>query len=324
MKSAVVVIGRNESSRLKKALDSIAKSAPTVYVDSQSADNSIELAQARADQVVNLKHETRISAGIARNRGFEQLSKSTPRDYVQFLDADCILDPSWLSTAENFLDKNPSVAAVCGFCRELSPEKSIYNLFCDYEWDRSCGTISTCGGIFMIRATVFAKIGGFSALLPAGEEAELFQKTRDLGWIIQRIPSPMVRHDANILSFGAWWRRSMRGGMATHLGLLLYSGDSHKKNLTECLRIIFWGLVMTSVIGAFFVTTALAMGLIAFIVAFGLRVFLNHQAKFKAPKKDSVVYSLFTIVEKVPRFLGFLRSVLLNSKKRGGSLFEYK
>ena len=37
-------------------------------------------------------------------------------------------------------------------------------------------------------------------------------RMRAAGWRVWRIDAPMSEHDARILSFGQWWRRTQRGG----------------------------------------------------------------------------------------------------------------
>lgn len=54
---------------------------------------------------------------------------------VQFVDGDCEVDSGWLPAAQAFLDDHPDVAVVCGRRRERFPQRSVYNLLCDLEWD---------------------------------------------------------------------------------------------------------------------------------------------------------------------------------------------
>ena len=49
-------------------------------------------------------------------------------------------------------------------------------------------------------------------LLIAGEEPELCQRLRVLGWQIWRLDAPMTVHDANMHRFGQFWNRAIRSG----------------------------------------------------------------------------------------------------------------
>jgi glycosyltransferase involved in cell wall biosynthesis len=68
----VVAIGRNEGERLRRCFDSVAGTASVVYVDSGSSDGSVELAQRRGYEVVNLDMSRPFTAARARNAGFER------------------------------------------------------------------------------------------------------------------------------------------------------------------------------------------------------------------------------------------------------------
>ena len=135
----VVVIGRNEGERLGGCLSSVS-SKNLVYVDSGSKDQSVALARARGAEVVELDRAFPFTAARARNAGFAFLMEQHPGlRYVQFLDGDCELAAGWLDCAAAFLSQHEDVAAVAGRLREKHPERTVYNLLCDIEWDAPHG-----------------------------------------------------------------------------------------------------------------------------------------------------------------------------------------
>ena len=136
----VVVIGRNEGQRLERCLRSLAQGADKVmYVDSGSTDGSLQLAANLGVEVLALDMSTPFTAARARNEGFAALQQLLPQmQLVQFVDGDCEVDASWLATAQAFLEQHPAVAVVCGRRRERFPQRSVYNLLCDLEWDTPC------------------------------------------------------------------------------------------------------------------------------------------------------------------------------------------
>jgi len=97
----VVVIGRNEGERLRRCLTAIAGSgAMTVYVDSGSSDQSVELARSMNVEIVELDMSRPFTAGRARNEGFARLlAINGGVEFVQFVDGDCELSAEWLSRA---------------------------------------------------------------------------------------------------------------------------------------------------------------------------------------------------------------------------------
>ena len=209
-----VAIARNEGERLKNCLRSLAgRCAAVVYVDSGSTDGSVAFAKSLGVEVVELDMTKPFSMARARNAGFARLRERLPDlVYVQFVDGDCELDPGWIATAAAWLDTHPETTVVCGRRRERFPEKSVYNALCDIEWNTPVGPARSCGGDALMRAEAFAASGGYNETLIAGEEPELCLRLRRAGGKIERIDAPMTLHDAAILTFSAWWKRTLRGG----------------------------------------------------------------------------------------------------------------
>ena len=143
MPAGVVVIGRNEGERLRRCLQSIDRAVAIVYVDSGSSDGSPALAQSLGAHVVALDMTRPFTAARARNAGLRRLRELAPTtQLVQFVDGDCELVPGWLDAAQAFMQQHADVAAVAGRLRERYPNRSIYNLLCDMEWNVPAGA---CG-----------------------------------------------------------------------------------------------------------------------------------------------------------------------------------
>ncbi|MGD0462545.1 MAG: glycosyltransferase [Tepidisphaeraceae bacterium] len=210
----VVVIGRNEGRRLVRCLESAqGKAAAMVYVDSASDDSSVASAERIGADVLQLDASAPFTAARARNAGVERLKALAPGvEYVQFLDGDCELRPSWLGRARRELDADAKLAAVCGRRRERFPHRSIYNRLMDLEWDTPIGPAKSVGGDAMFRLQAFDSAGGFDASVMAGEEPQLCLRLRHSQWQLLRVDAEMTLHDAAITRFGQWWRRQVRGG----------------------------------------------------------------------------------------------------------------
>jgi glycosyltransferase involved in cell wall biosynthesis len=123
MTLGVVIIGRNEGERLLRCLLSVAcDGRRLVYVDSGSTDGSVAAAQAVGAEVVNLDNRNGFTAARARNVGFRHLTALAPEtEWVQFVDGDCEVQPSWWGAAQTLLRSRPDVVAVCGRRRERHP-----------------------------------------------------------------------------------------------------------------------------------------------------------------------------------------------------------
>jgi glycosyltransferase involved in cell wall biosynthesis len=126
MKTAAVVIRRNEGARLVACLEALqGKVTQVVYVDSGSTDGSVAVAGGLGAKVTPLDMNVPFTAARARNAGLAALETGT--EFVQFLDGDCVIREGWLKTATVFLSNTPQAAVVCGRRRERFPQVSVYN-----------------------------------------------------------------------------------------------------------------------------------------------------------------------------------------------------
>ncbi len=252
---SAVVIGRNEGARLRDCLTSLRPQIQTlIYVDSGSSDGSVALARDLGAEVVALDMTLPFTAARARNAGLARLAElngpaEDQESLVQFVDGDCAVDPGWIETARDFLVQHPEVAVVCGRRRERFPEASIYNRLCDEEWDTPIGAAKACGGDALMREAALRQIGGYTNSLIAGEEPEMCLRLRQNGWKIWRLDAEMTLHDAQMLRFGQWWRRSRRAGHAFAEGAALHGARPARHWVTETRRAVIWGGALPLMIG---------------------------------------------------------------------------
>jgi len=319
----IVVIGRNEGERLRLCFQSLSDiDCAKVYVDSGSTDNSLSIANEFNITPHPLSSDRPFSAARARNEGFAKLlDMSSEIRYVQFIDGDCVLVKGWLNKAVGFLEAQNKAAAVCGRLREQYPDRSIYNRLCDIEWDTPVGESKASGGIVMMRATAFKEAGGFRTDLIAGEEPELCVRLRSKGWIIWRIDEDMAWHDAAILHFEQWWKRTRRTGYAFAEGAFLHGASPEQHWLKESRSPWFWAalLPLIALVAGFYNAMAGLLVLLLYpvqITRLALKDKYTPQVNWRR--------AFFLVLGKFPELLGqlqFLRNRLLNHKSR---LIEYK
>jgi len=322
-KVGVVVIGRNEGERLKKCLESAGGcAAPVVYVDSGSTDGSVALARSKRTEVVELDGEIPFTAARARNEGFQRLRELVPNlAYVQFVDGDCEVMAGWLEKAAAFLDGHHDVALVCGRLRERYPDRSIYNMLCDVEWDAPVGEIRTCGGIALMRADAFEKLSGYRTDAIAGEEPELCVRLRAAGWRIWRLGEEMALHDAAMTRFGQWWMRTLRGGYAFAQNADLHGAPPAMFGVRESLSAWFWGFgIPLGVFGLALWWSEWAIGL---LLIYPLQI-VRLAMRGKRSARENWWSAVFLVIGKFPEMLGQLR--FLTHRYLGGKsrLIEYK
>lgn len=320
----VVVIGRNEGERLQRCLQSVVgTNRMVVYVDSGSTDGSVNLAIANGAAVVALDMGRPFTAARARNAGFAQLA-STAGDglrYVQFVDGDCEVMPGWLEIASSFLDQHADVTCICGRLRERHPERSVYNLLCDMEWDRPVGETQACGGIAMLRCDVFAALGGFREDLVAGEEPELCVRIRARGGKVWRLAQHMAWHDAAMLHFNQWWKRSRRGGFGAAQAAFMQGSAGERGVVRQMLRPWFWaGIVPLAVTVACVAWGSLALTL---LLAYPVQL-LRIASGVNGPWRARLPRAFFMLFGKFPELLGQLQFWLSRKPGRTAPSFDYK
>lgn len=319
----VVVIGRNEGDRLQRCLASIlSQAAAVVYVDSGSTDGSPALARSLGAQVVALDMSQAFTAARARNSGFAHLRSTMPEvEYVQFVDGDCETDPQWISKALTFMHASPAAAAVCGRRRERFPERSIYNLLCDLEWDTPLGEVKSCGGDVLMRTTALLQAGGYRDDLIAGEEPELCVRLRARGWKIWRLDAEMTLHDAAMTRFSQWWRRSQRAGFAYAEGVRLHGAPPERHWVREARSVTVWGACIPIGIAALasIAGPVATLALVIYPVQI-VRLALRQPGSLKA----RWARALFLVLGKFPEMQGLLKSWWMHVRRQRAVLIEYK
>ncbi len=313
----LVAIGRNEGERLRRCLDSICgRGNAVVYVDSGSTDGSVELARSRGAIVVELDPRTPFTAPRARNEGFEALLASDPSiEFVQFVDGDCELDRDWLARASAELARRSELAIVCGRRRERSPEASIFNRLCDMEWDTAPGEDTDCGGDALVRASAFRELGGFDAVMIAGEEPDLCLRLRRRGWKILRIEAEMTRHDAAMTRIGQWWNRAVRTGHAAAEGLARYGRTREHDHARHVFSAFFWSafvlalpvaVVAALVLGWWLVAASLPVAWVVLLCVPFSRARRTRLVRGDRPA-HATLYGLSCVLGKLPEAAGVLR-----------------
>lgn len=326
----IVVIGRNEGERLKVCLNSVLKhSSNVIYVDSGSEDGSLKLAKDLGASVVELDLSIPFSAARARNAGVRALSLLEKKiKYVQFVDGDCEVNERWIESARLFLDKEPDVAVVSGRLRERHPEKSVYNLLCDAEWEAPVGEATSCGGLAMMRIDIFNLLGGYRDDVSAGEEPELCMRIRGRGYKIWRIENEMALHDSAMFHFSQWWNRNKRTGYGA-MDLTTRFSHSNFKRIT--FRAMFWAVWALMVLVFSIISLLNNKEIFNLVLYFLLAIWPLHflRVVFKTWKvrksiKFAFTYAWYMAIGIWPQLLGMASYVLDRFCQRPARLIEHK
>ena len=287
-------------------------------------DGSVSTARSLADAIVELDMDRPFTAARARNEGFERLLKTQDGlRYVFFVDGDCEVVEGWLATAVKFLTEHPDFAVVWGLRRERFPEKSIYNLICDIEWqDYPLGETRACGGDAVARVDAILQVKGYREDLICGEEPEMCIRLCQTGWRIFHLESPMTLHDAAIYRFSQWWKRMMRGGYGFAQGAALHGAPPERYAILETRRVWFWGLAIP-------LTTLCLVPLIgwwALIVlsAYPVQVVRLIARGGRASARENWLRAAALVLSKFPEMFGQLKFHLDRLRRAQSGLIEYK
>lgn len=312
-KLGIVIEGFNEGDKFIRCLESLEEeNCLIVYVDSGSTDGSLELAEARNLLIVNLDVSViPFNCARARNAGFDKLMEVDSNiEYIQFIDADCEMDIAWLQYAVEQFDLDSTLGVFCGRLREKYRNLSIYARLCDMEWNAGVGEVETCGGIAMMRGSVFKSVKGFNTDLRAGEEIELCSRIKNSGYRIVRVKAEMGLHDASIVTFAQWAGRISKYGFATADSIFRGLGDSQKWRYV--FRALLWVCIMpiialSGLVASFWDAVFLTVPIlvVCLYVVLALRIY-TWRRKHGDEVSDSWLYALFCIIGKWPELKGMM------------------
>lgn len=196
---SIVVIGRNEAANLPDCFKSIMEMdyeqdrLEVIYVDTNSTDNSVEVARRWSVQIVE-EISDHPSAGFARNCGLRE----SHHEIIHFVDGDMTVAPDYLKHAVRHLNHD-SVVSVIGRVDEKHKAKNLISWILYYSWARKePGFIEApgAGGTFLKSALM--EVGGYNPNIFRGQETELGIRLREKGYKILMIDEVMGTHDYGI------------------------------------------------------------------------------------------------------------------------------
>lgn len=340
---AVVVIGRNEGERLRACLRSVQslrlpaslRHVATIYVDSNSSDNSLELARSLGAHTIPLPTGP-WTAARGRNIGWRAALELHPIHWVLFLDGDTILDPDFLPFALAQADSEPSIASVFGLRIESRPQQSIYTWVLALDWLQDPHQHAHFGGDVLLRVAALQATGGYDDSLIAGEDPELSHRMACLGWRHLQIDRLMTTHDLAIQHFSQYWARLVRSGYAyadvaqrfRHTPERFWYGAS-RRNL---LRGSFW-LVSLIASLAFASSFALlhhpsrAIASIGLLLAIFGAVSMRSAWRYRRRSSSRITlffYGIHSQFQQIPILLGQLAWFSDHLRSHRRALIEYK
>ena len=204
---SIIIPAKNEEKLLRGCISSLQQldypkdKMEIIIVDGFSTDNTAGVAVEMGAKVISNVKQT-VSPG--RNIGFEHAQG----ELIAFTDADCIVDPHWLSNCIKYFENNATVACAGG--PNLTPsDESDFGKAVGFVFDqpvfaagsiharvlhevKEVNSIPGCNAIY--RQSVLAKVMPLDESMLTGDDTLLNRKILDLGCRLLYTPDVVVYH----------------------------------------------------------------------------------------------------------------------------------
>lgn len=194
-----IIIGKNEGWRLQKCLQSIScvveqdviVNYEIIYVDSQSTDNSIELAKQYGAKTFLITGEC--NAAIARNIG----AREAMGDILFFIDGDMELFPEFLPQVLS-TDNQLEYPFISGIFNDIVHDLDWNYLHTSRRHKLQEGNAdsveTTTGGLFLIEHSLWDKVGGMDTRFKRSQDYDLGLRLSQMGYPLHRKAILLANH----------------------------------------------------------------------------------------------------------------------------------
>lgn len=201
-----VIPARNEMAHIGDCLESISgQNYPKnlfeiIVVDNASTDSTPEIAKTHNATVLS---KINGHVGAVRNYG----AQHARGEVFAFIDADCLIDPDWLTRAVEMLERNHDTV-IGGGC--LLPKRASW---IETKWLLGKGTYSLpknlIGASTVIRKDAFLRVGGFNEQVTSGEDTLLSNDLLREGYKVLITETLSVTHLGNAKTIREFFNRQV-------------------------------------------------------------------------------------------------------------------
>jgi len=131
----------------------------------------------------------------------------------------------------------------------------------------------------------------------------------------------MTLHDANILHFSQWWKRSVRAGHAYAEGASLHGAAPEYHWVAESRRTFIWGALIPLFILLLFLVKPV-LGLISILI-YPLQI-LRLTVKNSLPFPMALLHATFLTLGKLPEQIGQFKFFWNRVRNNQNKIIEYK
>lgn len=221
MKVSVIIKALNEEANIARAIESSLRAvAPfggeVIVADSVSSDRTVEIASGYPIKIVQLEHAEERCCGIAPQLGYQH----SGGEYVYILDGDMELDPEFIKTAIELMDRSPDVAGVGGFIPEMRATNIQFQARMKRALEQRAKEpkdVKCLSGGGLYRRTSVDGAGYLSDRnLHAYEEYDLGTRLRARGWRLVLLPMRAADHYSYDLgTMPLMWHKLKSGAFAS-------------------------------------------------------------------------------------------------------------
>lgn len=191
---SVCIIGRNEALNLKRLhvslgpLFELLDSVQTIYVDSASSDESVDIGKELFDEVYVLAESPHLSASAGRNIG----TVNAKADWILYLDGDMEFSATFAPLILSAIDENPREKGFTGI--------NVYhyeNGLVSEKWKTNKGDNSIAfhfGGAVMLPRDAVIRAGNWSFGIYSNEEIDIYCRLRAIGVQVIFRECVMIHH----------------------------------------------------------------------------------------------------------------------------------
>ena len=204
-----------------------------IVVDDGSTDGSSNILDAfLRDERVKIIRKDHSGISATKNIG----TANARSDIVYFVDGDCVLDQNSLPRLLSSFT-SPRIGCVGGAVRAINKSNSIANAIelMQNEVERKW----PFGANVAYKKDVLARTGGFDESAEAGEDVDLFLRTRKMGFDFAYNPA-IVARTVNPESFSSFLNQRYHWGIG-----FAQLAERHKEVLTTRIRVCFALTVLT-------------------------------------------------------------------------------
>ena len=173
------------------------------------------------------------------------------------------------------------------------------------------------------RVSALREVRGFNEEAIAGEEPDLGIRLDLAGYSIIKIDRPMATHDAQMTTFGQWWRRTIRGGHALAHRYARHGRTRFRDGQRAVRSTLFWGFALpAAILVLLWPTRGLSLLLLGGYALLGFRVY-RHYSRSGLSRSDARLATRYILYGKFAEFVGILR-YCANRVRGKFHIIEYK